>query len=115
MKLMEQKCQPIKTGTPPLSGKEVEALLLQIPAWSLADGELVREFRFGDFRQAMNFVNVVAGIANEEDHHPDIFISYNRVRITLSTHKIGGLSLNDFIVAAKTGLKAEQYLSEKAA
>ncbi len=115
MKLMEQKCQPIKAGTPPLSGKEAEALLLQIPAWSLTDRELVREFKFRDFRQAMGFVNLIAGIANEEDHHPDIFISYNKVRITLSTHKISGLSTNDFIVAAKIDSKAEQPINEKAA
>ncbi len=115
MKLAEQKCQPIKAGTPPLSGKEAEALLLQIPAWSLAEGELRREFKFRDFRKAMDFVNVIAGIANEEDHHPDIFISYNKVRITLSTHKISGLSVNDFIVAAKIDSKAEQPINEKAA
>ncbi len=115
MKLAEQKCQPIKSGTPPLSRKEAEALLLQIPSWSLTDRELGREFKFRDFRQAMGFVNLIAGIANEEDHHPDIFISYNKVRITLSTHKINGLSMNDFIVAAKTDLKAEQQSSEKAA
>ncbi len=115
MKLAEQKCQPIKSGTPPLPLKAAEALLLQIPGWSLNEGELRREFKFKDFHQAMDFVNLVAEIANEEDHHPDIFISYNKVRITLSTHKINGLSMNDFIVAAKTGLKAEQRTSEKAA
>ncbi len=115
MKLAEMKCQPIKAGMPPLSLRETEALLLQIPAWLFNDRELWREFKFKDFRGAMDFVNLVAGIANEEDHHPDILISYNKVRITLSTHKINGLSLNDFIVAAKTDLKAEQYISEKAA
>ncbi len=115
MKLAEQKCQPVKADTLPLSVKESEALLLQIPAWSLAEGELQREFKFRDFRKAMDFVNVIAGIANEEDHHPDIFISYNKVGITLSTHKINGLSMNDFIVAAKIDRKAEQPISEKAA
>ena len=115
MKLTEQKCQAIKAGTPPLSRREAEDLRLQIPAWSLNDRELAREFKFKDFRKAMDFVNLIAGIANEEDHHPDIFISYNTVRITLSTHKINGLSLNDFILAAKTDLKAEQHIGEKAA
>ena len=57
----------------------------------------------------------MAAIANEQDHHPDIFISYNKVRLTLSTHKIGGLSLNDFIVAAKIDLLAPQRQREKAA
>ncbi len=115
MKLAEMKSQPIKAGVTPLSRKKAEALLLQIPSWSLEERELRREFKFKDFRGAMAFVNLVAEIANEEDHHPDILISYNRVRITLSTHKISGLSMNDFIVAAKTDLKAEQNIGEKAA
>ncbi len=115
MKLVELKCQPVKAGTLPLTRKDAEPLMLQIPSWSLDDGEIWRDFKFKDFRQAMDFVNAVAGIANGEDHHPDIFISYNRVRITLSTHKINGLSMNDFIVAAKTDAAAQQYLSEKAA
>ncbi|MGE5172266.1 MAG: 4a-hydroxytetrahydrobiopterin dehydratase [Betaproteobacteria bacterium] len=104
MKLAEQKCEPIKKGTPPLSRKEAETLLQQIPAWSLNDKEIVREFNFQDFRQAINFVNLIAGIANDQDHHPDILISYNKVRVTLSTHKINGLSMNDFILAAKIDL-----------
>jgi len=58
-------------------------------------------FKFKGFREAMGFVNKVADIAEEEGHHPDIWISWNRVKLTLTTHKIGGLSRNDFIVAAK--------------
>ncbi len=108
MKLAEQTCKPVPAGTVPFSRKESEALLLQVPAWSLGDKEIVREFRLGDFRKAMEFVNNAASIANEQDHHPDISISYNKVRLTLSTHKIGGLSLNDFIMAAKIDLLAGQ-------
>lgn len=104
MKLAEQACKPVHAGTASLSQKEAEALLLQVPAWSLGEKEIKREFHFKDFRQAMDFVNNVASIANEQDHHPDIFISYNNVRLTLSTHKIGGLSINDFIEAAKIDL-----------
>jgi len=115
MKLAEQKCEPIKAGTPPLSRKEADALLLQIPAWTLNDREITREFKFKDFRQAMNFVDRVAGIANEQDHHPDIFISYNKVRITLSTHKIGGLSMNDFILAARIDTESGLQTVGKAA
>ncbi len=110
MKLSEQTCKPVPTGTVPISRKEAEALLLQVPAWSLGNKEIMREFRFGDFRKAMEFVNNTASIANEQDHHPDISISYNKVRLTLSTHKIGGLSLNDFIMAAKIDLLAGQQL-----
>ena len=104
MKLAEQACKPVRTGTASLSRKEAETLLLQAPTWSLGEKEITKEFRFGDFRQAVDFVNNVASIANDQDHHPDIFISYNKVRLTLSTHKIGGLSMNDFIVAAKIDL-----------
>jgi 4a-hydroxytetrahydrobiopterin dehydratase len=115
MKLSDQRCEPIKTGTPPLSGKDADALLPQIPAWTLNDREITREFKFKDFRHAMNFVDRIAGIANEEDHHPDIFISYNKVRITLSTHKITGLSMNDFILAAKIDAESDRQISGKAA
>ena len=60
-----------------------------------------RQFRFKDFREAIAFVNKVADLAESEGHHPDIFISWNKVRLTLTTHKIGGLSRNDFVLAAK--------------
>jgi 4a-hydroxytetrahydrobiopterin dehydratase len=101
MKLAEMTCNPIKKGTAPLTPAEAEGLMPQIPAWSLGEKEIKKELRFKDFRDAMNFVNRIAAVANEQDHHPDICISYNSVQLTLSTHKIGGLSLNDFILAAK--------------
>lgn len=101
MKLTEQTTKPITRGTIPLSQKEAAEFLRDIPLWSLGIGAVAREFHFKDFHEAMEFVNRVALLANEQDHHPDIFISYNKVQLTLSTHKIGGLSMNDFIVAAK--------------
>lgn len=63
--------------------------------------KISKEFKFKDFIGAINFVDNVAGIAEEEGHHPDIYIFYNKVLIELSTHSIGGLSENDFILAAK--------------
>ncbi len=104
MNLAEKTCQPIKAGEPPLPRKEAEDLLREIPKWSLGEKALEREFRFKDFRQSMDFANNVAAVANEQDHHPDIVISYSKVTVTLSTHTIGGLSMNDFIVAAKIDL-----------
>lgn len=101
MKLTEQKSKPVPPGATPLSRPEFAELMREIPQWSPAERELAREFRFRDFREAMTFVNAVARLADDEDHHPDLFISYNKVLITLSTHSIRGLSLNDFIVAAK--------------
>jgi len=108
MTLAEQDCKPIQAGTAPLSHKKTVELLREIPLWSLSEKSIQRESHFKDFRQAMDFVNNVALVANDQDHHPDIFISYNKVRLILITHKIGGLSLNDFIMAAKIDLMAVQ-------
>ena len=115
MKLAEQRTRSISKGAAPLPRSEAEDLLREIPAWSIGERTIAREFRFTDFRQAMVFVNSVAEIANEQDHHPDVFISYNKVQLTLSTHKIGGLSLNDFIVAAKIDLAADKQRIGQAA
>ena len=101
MELAQEKSQPVAKGTPPLARREAEELARQVPNWSMIDGALEKEVRFEDFTEAMRFVNRVAEVAEEENHHPDIKISYNKVHLTLSTHSIGGLSLNDFIVAAK--------------
>lgn len=103
MELTEKTCAPCRRGDPPLSEGQVRELAKEVPGWTLAAGEpkLRREFKFRDFAGAMAFVDTVAGIAEHEDHHPDIHIHYNRVRLELWTHAIGGLSENDFIVAAK--------------
>ena len=101
MKLIDQKCQAIAAGTLPISNNEANELRLEISLWILDDNSISREFKFPDFNRAMQFVNGVAELANKENHHPDIYISYNIVRLLLSTHKIGGLSMNDFILAAK--------------
>ena len=101
MAISDQKCEPCQVGTPPLSSKQAEALIKETPEWMLKDNSIERVFKFKDFRESMDFVNRVAEIAEEQGHHPDIHINYNRVRLVLITHKIGGLSINDFIVAAK--------------
>jgi 4a-hydroxytetrahydrobiopterin dehydratase len=100
--LAGRRCVPCEKGTPPLTETEAAAYLPQVPGWEMREAKaLRRRFRFPSFREAMAFVNSVAALAEEEGHHPDIFISYNRVRIDLTTHAIGGLSVNDFILAAK--------------
>lgn len=103
MDLLSEKCVPCEAGTPPLTKQEAERYLADVPGWTLADDgtRIWREFRFKDFREAMRFVNAVADIAESEGHHPDIYVFWNRVKLELSTHAIGGLSKNDFIVAAK--------------
>lgn len=98
MNLTEEECRADVVSLPVA---EAEKLAQEVPEWLVGDKVIEREFKFKDFRQAMDFVNKVAEVAEEQDHHPDIFISYNKVRMTLSTHKVGGLSRNDFILAAK--------------
>lgn len=101
MKLSEEKCTE-----PPalLSQSEAKVLASEVSKWALSEKAVSREFIFKDFRQAMDFVNRVARVAEEQGHHPDILISYKKVKLTLSTHKAGGLSRNDFIMAAKIDL-----------
>lgn len=101
--LTSKKCVACEGGIPPLNKKEAAALLQQTPGWHMSDdGKTIsRDFRFKDFVAAMKFINDVAALSESEGHHPDIHISYNKVRLDLSTHAIGGLSENDFIVAAK--------------
>lgn len=101
--LKSKKCVPCEGGTPPLTREESEKLLSQIPDWEIfGNKKIVRDFRFKDFKAAMGFVNKVAELAEAEGHHPDILIhGWNKVRLELSTHAIGGLSENDFILAAK--------------
>ena len=104
MKLSDENCKPPKAGDLPLPPDEAKKLITAIPQWTLVDKSIQREFSFQDFRQSMDFVNRIADLAEEQNHHPDIFISYSRVKLVLSTHKVGGLSRNDFILAAKIDL-----------
>ena len=99
--LSRKFCVACEAGTPPMSREEAEEMALQVPGWELEENRLIRRFRFKDFREAMVFVNRVADLAESEGHHPDIYISWNRVRLELTTHAIKGLSENDFIIASK--------------
>ena len=86
-----------------LSIQDVTRLLQSISGWSADAGykKILKEFKFKEFLESIQFVNEAARIAEEEGHHPDLHISYNVVLVELSTHAIGGLSLSDFIMAAK--------------
>ena len=101
--LSDKKCVTCEGGVPPLSETEIKTYLSQIKeGWKAMDSKKIqKEFKFGDFKEAMEFVNKVAVIAEQEGHHPDIHIFYNTVKIELWTHAIEGLSENDFILAAK--------------
>jgi 4a-hydroxytetrahydrobiopterin dehydratase len=100
--LTQKYCRACEAGTPPMSMEEAHDLIEQVPGWELGENKLTRRFKFKNFREAMAFVNRVAELAEDEGHHPDIHISWNRVRLDLTTHAIKGLSENDFIMAAKT-------------
>ncbi len=101
MTLFQKHCVPCEGGSQPLPQKEAQAYHAEIPEWTLHHKSLQREWKFKDFKAAMGFVDKIAAVAEEEGHHPDMYIFYNRVRLQLSTHAIGGLSTNDFILAAK--------------
>jgi len=100
--LADKKCVPCRGGVPPIKGRELQALKKVIPRWDVVDEHhLVREFKFPDFKQALEFVNRVGELAEEQGHHPDILLAWGKAEITLWTHKIEGLTESDFIMAAK--------------
>jgi 4a-hydroxytetrahydrobiopterin dehydratase len=84
-----------------LSDSEIADRLKALSGWAVAGIAIEKEFKFADFKAAMAFVNRVAGIAEELDHHPDIFVSYSRVRLTLSSHDSGGVTERDFRLASR--------------
>jgi 4a-hydroxytetrahydrobiopterin dehydratase len=102
MDLARKKCVPCEGGVPRLESPRVEELLAQLDGWA-RDGERIRRhFRFKDFAAAMRFVNAAAEVAEQEGHHPDLLVhDWNCVDVSVWTHAIGGLSENDFILAAK--------------
>ena len=102
--LAERRCIPCEGGVEAYTPDEAEALMPQLdPSWLLVDDAhlLVNEFRFKNFADAMAFANKVADIAEAEQHHPDLSISWGSVSVELTTHAIAGLSENDFVLAAK--------------
>ncbi|MEM3085963.1 MAG: 4a-hydroxytetrahydrobiopterin dehydratase [Halobacteria archaeon] len=100
--LAEKRCLPCEGGVPPLGEAEAKGYLSRVKEWGLVDGKRIRrEWRLKDFKQAWGLFSQIALLAEEEGHHPDMRITYNWIRVELTTHAIGGLSENDFIMAAK--------------
>jgi 4a-hydroxytetrahydrobiopterin dehydratase len=101
--LATQHCQPRKGSQHALDSAQITTLLSQVPGWKLnADGKaIVKDFKFADFHHTLGFINAVGFMANHEDHHPDIEAGYGHCQLLWSTHDVGGLSLNDFICAAR--------------
>ena len=100
--LIHKNCVPCRGGIPPLEGEAIGKFLQEVNAWEAVDEHhLVKSFRFKNFRTALDFVNGVGELAEREWHHPDLALAWGKVDIKIYTHKIDGLSQNDFILAAK--------------
>jgi len=104
--LVKGHCVPCEGGAAPLDPEEVAKYLsLLKTSWTVVEDKAIeKKFKFKDFMEAMSFVNEIAEIAEEQGHHPDIGVYYNKVEIALTTHAINGLSTNDFIMASKIEL-----------
>ncbi len=100
--LFQQSCSPVGKDSEPLDEPQINNYLQHVPGWFRSDNQHIqRSFNFNDYYQAIAFVNAVAWIVHHEDHHPDIQVSYNKCVVRFSTHSVNGLSVNDFICAAK--------------
>jgi 4a-hydroxytetrahydrobiopterin dehydratase len=111
LKELASKTSVERKGSP-LTPHEIENYLSSLPGWNLGDGFIDKEFRFKSYLEGLVFANEVGQIAEKEDHHPDILIKWRRVKLTLSTHSVRGLSENDFILAAKSELKYQESMAD---
>jgi len=98
--LAQQHCQALE-GQPAMDGTQIDQHLPQVPGWALIDAAIQKRFDFTDYHHTMAFVNAVAWVAHSQDHHPDLAVSYNRCTVRFNTHSVGGISINDFICAAR--------------
>lgn len=94
-------CRPLPKGTATLTDAEIAATLQDFNGWSLENGAIAKTFPFPDYHRTIAFVNAVAWIANQQDHHPELLVHYDRCQVSFNTHSIGGISENDFICAAR--------------
>lgn len=101
MDWLSKRCVPCEGGVPRIEGLHADEMLRELDGWTRRDERIEKHFRFRDFRAAMRFVNAMAELAEAEGHHPDFTVHYSTVDVALWTHAIGGLSENDFILAAK--------------
>ena len=102
--LAEKDCIPCKGGIPPLKGRELENVAGQLDGgWHVInEHHLEKEYKFKNFREALDFTNKVGELAESQGHHPDIYLAWGQVKLTIWTHKIDGLTESDFVMAAKT-------------
>ena len=101
--LAEKECVPCKGGVPPLKGGDLNRLRTELNAtWQVVqEHQLEREFKFKDFKEALKFTNQIGELAEQQNHHPDIYLTWGKVKVTIWTHKVDGLTESDFVLAAK--------------
>ena len=99
--LAEQHCRNLPVGSPAMTPGEISEMLTALAGWKYDGNAIGKNFEFADYEKTMSFANAVAAIAQREDHHPEFSVSYSRCEVTYRTHSIGGISINDFICAAK--------------
>ncbi len=111
MGLADNKCVPCRGGVPPLETSRVQGLLKELgQGWELNQaGHLERLYTFKNFAQALDFVNKVGAVAEEEGHHPDLYLAWGKCKVELWTHKINGLTESDFYMAAKADRQFEPF------
>lgn len=111
MGLADQKCVPCRGGVPPMEATKAQDLLKQLDrGWSLnRDGHLERLYTFKDFAQALAFVNKVGAVAEQEGHHPDLYLAWGKCKVEVWTHKINGLTESDFYLAAKADREFQEF------
>jgi 4a-hydroxytetrahydrobiopterin dehydratase len=98
--LLHRQCKPLEGGQP-MNESEIRAHLNEVSGWHLAGDAIEKTFSFKNFHETMAFVNALAWICHLEDHHPDMSLNYSRCVVRFNTHSVGGVSINDFICAAK--------------
>ena len=108
--LANKQCVPCQGGTPPLPDDEVSDLLRELDGWTIEqEYHLTRTYKLPDFAKSLAFVNRIGGIAEQQNHHPDIYLAWGRVRVEVWTHKIKGLTESDFIFAAKVDVALGEH------
>ena len=112
--LADRPCVPCRGGVPPLDAAQIAPLLAELDGWRVvAAHHLEKEYRLKNFAQALELVNRIGAIAEEQQHHPDLFLAWGTVRVTIWTHKINGLTESDFIFAAKCDRVAALAFAER--
>jgi 4a-hydroxytetrahydrobiopterin dehydratase len=98
--LLHKRCQALEGGSP-MSESEIRSHLNEVNGWHHTHGAIEKTFNFKDYLETIAFLNAMAWVCHTEDHHPDVSFGYNRCVVRFNTHSVGGISINDFICAAK--------------